>query len=219
MTNQHATSCKYCYADLEPGYDCPCEEAVIDRLERENERLRERASYVTSLLESLTPGGSEFYGSPDNCARWIRDRLSATVKQVKKRKEAEAELERLTQDNMAIKGEFDAFTRQADELRYLASLARRNQENSKVQVAELEAENERLKKQYDTLIRLAAADDINSARACYDVGYKAGWEASAIVGEKELAEALDTIDAMVKAERERGLLPAAPVGVNGEVRT
>ena len=26
------------------------------------------------LLESLTPGGSEFYESPENCARFIRER-------------------------------------------------------------------------------------------------------------------------------------------------
>lgn len=57
-------------------------------LTAENNRLK-------SLLESLTPGGSEYSGSPDNCARWVKERLSSIVAQVKRRKEVEAENQQL----------------------------------------------------------------------------------------------------------------------------
>jgi hypothetical protein len=46
-------------------------------------------------LESLTPGGSEFHNSPGTCINWIQWKLGTVVKQVQKRKEAEAEKERL----------------------------------------------------------------------------------------------------------------------------
>lgn len=30
------------------------------------------------LLESLTPGGSEFYENPENCVEWIQRRLASS---------------------------------------------------------------------------------------------------------------------------------------------
>ena len=53
----------------------------------EAERVR-----LVALLEGLTPGGSEFQGDPIRCAAWITDRLAGVVRQVEKRKAAEAQL-------------------------------------------------------------------------------------------------------------------------------
>lgn len=56
--------------------------------------LPEFAQRVVDLekqLESLTPGGSEFHSDPERCIQWVKDRLATVSKQVKKRKEAEAE--------------------------------------------------------------------------------------------------------------------------------
>lgn len=51
-------------------------------------------SKAMRLLESLTPGGSEFFNNPERCAKWIADRLTnaqrLTVDAVARRKEAEA---------------------------------------------------------------------------------------------------------------------------------
>ena len=35
---------------------------------------------LKALLIDLTPGGSEFHGSPERCAQWARDRISFTGK-------------------------------------------------------------------------------------------------------------------------------------------
>jgi hypothetical protein len=35
---------------------------------------------VNDALVRLTPGGSEFHGSPKNCLTWIKDRVSMTGK-------------------------------------------------------------------------------------------------------------------------------------------
>jgi hypothetical protein len=58
--------------------------ADVDRLTAERD-----AAY--RLLEGLTPGGSEFYDSPQNCAEWAMDRMRNVMEQVKARKAAEAE--------------------------------------------------------------------------------------------------------------------------------
>jgi DNA repair exonuclease SbcCD ATPase subunit len=60
---------------------------VNDKL-RESARLhRRRANELVKrvqdlerLLESLTPGGSEFASDPQSCARWARDRLASVGK-------------------------------------------------------------------------------------------------------------------------------------------
>ena len=44
-------------------------------------------------LEGITPGGSEFHDSPDNCLRWISERLAGRAHQVKLRRNAEAKAE------------------------------------------------------------------------------------------------------------------------------
>lgn len=58
--------------------------------ERDNEIV-----LLHGLLESLTPGGSEFHQSPERCAEFAKDRMAGVIKQVKKRKAAEAEVVRL----------------------------------------------------------------------------------------------------------------------------
>jgi hypothetical protein len=62
--------------------------ADVDRLTAERD-----AAY--RLLEGLTPGGSEFYDSPQNCAEWAMDRMRNVMEQVKARKAAEAERDEL----------------------------------------------------------------------------------------------------------------------------
>ena len=54
-------------------------------------QLAQRVVDLEKQLESLTPGGSEFYNDPERCIQWVKDRLATVSKQVKKRKEAEAE--------------------------------------------------------------------------------------------------------------------------------
>lgn len=43
--------------------------------------LKAESAAMQKMLESLTPGGSEFSGNPDRCAEWIMDRLNLPVKQ------------------------------------------------------------------------------------------------------------------------------------------
>jgi hypothetical protein len=62
--------------------------ADVDRLTAERD-----AAY--RLLEGLTPGGSEFYDSPQNCAEWAMDRMRNVMEQVKARKAAETERDEL----------------------------------------------------------------------------------------------------------------------------
>lgn len=47
-----------------------------ERLITENAALTRRAERAEHLLISLTPGGSEFAGSPERCAEWAKDRLT-----------------------------------------------------------------------------------------------------------------------------------------------
>jgi len=50
--------------------------AIVNDLNEAQEYVKE----LEHLLESLTPGGSEFAGSPEACARWVRERLSSVGK-------------------------------------------------------------------------------------------------------------------------------------------
>jgi len=52
-----------------------------------------RAERAERLLEDLTPGGSEFHGSPARCAEFVRNRMAGVIEQVKLRQAAEAKLE------------------------------------------------------------------------------------------------------------------------------
>lgn len=47
------------------------------------------------LLESLTPGGSEYYEEPETCAERIRDHQRSIKRQMVKRKEAERQRDQL----------------------------------------------------------------------------------------------------------------------------
>lgn len=42
--------------------------------------LYARLASAKRLLLDLTPGGSEFHGSPERCAQWAQDRISFTGK-------------------------------------------------------------------------------------------------------------------------------------------
>lgn len=64
-----------------------------DTLLAEVERLTGERDNLRRSLESLTPGGSEFYDSPNNCIEWVQRRLESVMQQVKARKAAEAEVD------------------------------------------------------------------------------------------------------------------------------
>ena len=42
------------------------------------DKLETRLTAAERLLLDLTPGGSEFHGSPERCAQWAQDRISFT---------------------------------------------------------------------------------------------------------------------------------------------
>jgi hypothetical protein len=77
-------------------------DAEIERLYDTITRLITRAEAAEQTLESLTPGGSEFHGSPANCAEWIGKRMASIVQNVKARREAEARAEATEQALAAI---------------------------------------------------------------------------------------------------------------------
>lgn len=47
------------------------------------------------MLESLTPGGSEYHNDPERCVEYMRARLKGAVQQALRRKAAEAECDAL----------------------------------------------------------------------------------------------------------------------------
>jgi predicted secreted protein len=53
--------------------------------------LEQLNDHLYKALESLTPGGSEFWHDPDKCIEYIQRRLNSVIEQVKKRKGAEVE--------------------------------------------------------------------------------------------------------------------------------
>lgn len=69
--------------------------AELKRLSNIAFQLEEDRDKLIMSLEALTPGGSEFHNDPQRCLDWISDRMKTVVNEVKKRKEAEAELEQL----------------------------------------------------------------------------------------------------------------------------
>ena len=44
------------------------------------DKLETRLTAAERLLLDLTPGGSEFHGSPERCAQWAQDQISFTGK-------------------------------------------------------------------------------------------------------------------------------------------
>jgi|WetSurMetagenome_2_1015567.scaffolds.fasta_scaffold590761_2 hypothetical protein len=71
------------------------------------EELRQERDDLQSGLESLTPGGSEFYGSPETCLNFVRARMSTVVKF---KLERDAALDALKNAHDAIKSlPIDAF--------------------------------------------------------------------------------------------------------------
>lgn len=68
------------------------------------------------ILESLTPGGSEFHNSPKNCAEWVRGRLGTLSKVAGERNRLRAELEterELTHEALAQLAQAQLFARYA----------------------------------------------------------------------------------------------------------
>lgn len=57
--------------------------------------MKETKEELMRLLESLTPGGSEFHNNPELCVAWVRQRLSSVIAQITLRKLAEAEHDEL----------------------------------------------------------------------------------------------------------------------------
>jgi hypothetical protein len=55
--------------------------------------MAEMPESLLDALFALTPGGSEFVGSPQRCLEFIRDRMAAAMKVAAKNKTLEAELE------------------------------------------------------------------------------------------------------------------------------
>ena len=65
----------------------------LDQLRAALAAATQRAEVAQRLLESLTPGGSEFYDSPNNCAEWATRRMNEVAKIAKERNELRARAE------------------------------------------------------------------------------------------------------------------------------
>jgi hypothetical protein len=72
--------------------------STVDYLTAERDVWRNRALLAEQALESLTPGGSEFHGSPANCAEWIGKRMASVTQHIKARQAAEARAEAAEQE-------------------------------------------------------------------------------------------------------------------------
>jgi hypothetical protein len=60
------------------------------------------------LLEGLTPGGSEFYNSPERCAEWAMDRMRSVAKVAKERNELRKERDALAAELATVRAQLDA---------------------------------------------------------------------------------------------------------------
>lgn len=67
---------------------------ILDSCLEQLRIARENVDQAERILESLTPGGSQFHGSPENCADWVRDRQKSyhdsLCRAVKDRNQAQA---------------------------------------------------------------------------------------------------------------------------------
>lgn len=52
---------------------------------------------LMSMLESLTPGGSEFHHEPETCVRFVKDRQRTAITATLKRREAEERCNELSE--------------------------------------------------------------------------------------------------------------------------
>ena len=72
---------------------------LLDYTSDKSARLMDERDAAMIALTNLTPGGSEYANDIDACVKWVRDRFDRsheqTKSQVKRRKEVEAECERL----------------------------------------------------------------------------------------------------------------------------
>lgn len=67
---------------------------------------------LNRLFEDLTPGGSEFHDSPDNCAAWARNRVGMTSKIAMERNVLRDQLEAAREEYAALTAERDALAQQ-----------------------------------------------------------------------------------------------------------
>lgn len=58
----------------------------LDALRAQVAKLTAERENLKRLIESLTPGGSEFHDAPETCVEWVRRRLASAVSEVQKRK-------------------------------------------------------------------------------------------------------------------------------------
>jgi hypothetical protein len=75
------------------------------------------ADNTIRLLLNLTPGGSEYHGSPERCAEWIRDRLSSTGKLAAERNRLRTAADALAEAGEKAENALEIFAN-ATEVRY-----------------------------------------------------------------------------------------------------
>ena len=89
-----STEVNYYYPDEHGAHVCWCGNCgafgpndVSESKAREMWNLRRPMDELANSLLALTPGGSEFYGSPQRCLSWIKDRMSMIGKIAAERNE------------------------------------------------------------------------------------------------------------------------------------
>ena len=99
---------------------------AVPALLAEVDALAAQRDNAYRLLEGLTPGGSEFYNSPQNCAQFAQSRMSSVTQIAKERNELRAERDALRReleetrcvrkDRFVELGEFTAMRAERDAL-------------------------------------------------------------------------------------------------------
>lgn len=96
--------------------------ADFDAIEEERDELRAENARIVTELEKLTPGGSEFHNSPNNCLEWIKSRLIVQGALVAERNRLRAENARLDQAMADTAAQLVEATERAQEAEYEASM-------------------------------------------------------------------------------------------------
>ena len=81
---------------------------IVDTYVEQLKAVQARANKAERTLESLTPGGSEFHGSPENCADWVRDQrktlYNALCRAMDERNQSQGAMARM-------RGDYEAYVR------------------------------------------------------------------------------------------------------------